>query len=108
MFIQTEATPNPQTLKFLPGRDVLPGGAIDYPTPADGVASPLARRLFAVRGVRGVFLGSDFIAVTKDDTDWAHLKPRPPGRGHGTLHVRRAGDRGRGRIRGCGRGFRRG
>ena len=75
MFIQTEATPNPQTLKFLPGRDVLPGGAVDYPTPADGVASPLARRLFAVRGVRGVFLGSDFIAVTKDDTEWAHLKP---------------------------------
>ena len=75
MFIQTEATPNPQTLKFLPGRDVLPGGAIDYPTPDDGMASPLARRLFAVNGVRGVFLGSDFIAVTKDDTDWAHLKP---------------------------------
>ncbi len=75
MFIQTEATPNPQTLKFLPGRDVLPGGAIDYPTPADGAPSPLARRLFAVRGVRGVFLGSDFIAVTKDDSDWAHLKP---------------------------------
>ncbi len=75
MFIQTEATPNPQTLKFLPGRDVLPGGAVDYPTPADGAPSPLARRLFAVRGVRGVFLGSDFIAVTKDDSDWAHLKP---------------------------------
>lgn len=75
MFIQTEATPNPSTLKFLPGRDVLPGGAVDYRSVAEAADSPLAQRLFAVRGVRGVFLGSDFIAVTKDESEWAHLKP---------------------------------
>ncbi|UOM33583.1 NifU family protein [Acuticoccus sp. I52.16.1] len=75
MFIQTEATPNPETLKFLPGKPVMDEGVVDY-TDADGAAgSPLARRLFAVDGVTGVFLGSDFISVSKDATPWPHLKP---------------------------------
>ncbi|MFD2648073.1 NifU family protein [Devosia albogilva] len=75
MFIQTEATPNPATLKFLPGRDVLPGEPRDFRTPEAAAASPLAHSLFGIGGVTGVFLGSDFISVTKDDTNWAHIKP---------------------------------
>ncbi len=75
MFIQTEATPNPATLKFLPGRSVLDGGTIDMRAPEDAASSPLAARLFTVPGVTGVFLASDFITVTKDDSDWQHLKP---------------------------------
>ncbi len=76
MFIQTEATPNPATLKFLPGRAVLETGTLDLRSPDDATQSPLAERLFAVDGVRGVFFGSDFIAVTKDDAaEWQHLKP---------------------------------
>ncbi len=75
MFIQTEATPNPATLKFLPGRPVLPDGVLDIPDRADAAKSPLAERLFAVAGVSGVFLGSDFITVTKADGDWQHVKP---------------------------------
>jgi Fe-S cluster biogenesis protein NfuA len=75
MFIQTESTPNPATLKFLPGRAVLGEGAADFPTADAAGASPLARRLFAVDGVEGVFLGADFITVTRGDADWAHLKP---------------------------------
>ena len=75
MFIQTEATPNPATLKFLPGRPVLPDGVLDIPDPAEAAKSPLAERLFAVPGVTGVFLGSDFITVTKPDGDWQHVKP---------------------------------
>ena len=75
MFIQTEATPNPATLKFLPGRPVLPDGVLDIPDPAEAAKSPLAERLFAVSGVTGVFLGSDFITVTKTDGEWQHLKP---------------------------------
>jgi Fe-S cluster biogenesis protein NfuA len=75
MFIQTEATPNPATLKFLPGRPVLPDGVLDIPDPAQAAKSPLAERLFAVPGVTGVFLGSDFITVTKADGDWQHVKP---------------------------------
>jgi Fe-S cluster biogenesis protein NfuA len=76
MFIQTEATPNPQTLKFLPGRDVLPGGTLDMPDAETAKKSPLAERLFAVPGVGGVFYGGDFITVTKTgDEDWQHLKP---------------------------------
>src|SRR6516225_5939260 len=75
MFIQTEATPNPATLKFLPGREVLGDRVADFRTPEEAVHSPLAQRLFAIDGVRGVFLGSDFISVTKDDRDWPHLKP---------------------------------
>lgn len=75
MFIQTESTPNPATLKFLPGREVLPGGALDFARPEAAQASPLATALFAIPGVTGVFLGHDFVTVTKDDTAWQHLKP---------------------------------
>ena len=75
MFIQTEATPNPATLKFLPGQDVLGTGTADFPDAEAAAVSPLARRIFDVEGVTGVFLGSDFVTVTKADGDWAHLKP---------------------------------
>lgn len=76
MFIQTETTPNPATLKFLPGETVLGSGTADFPTPETGAASPLARRIFAVDGVTGVFLGRDFVTVTKaDKVPWDHLKP---------------------------------
>ncbi len=75
MFIQTESTPNPATLKFLPGRSVLEEGAADFPNRDSAAASPLARRLFAVEGVEGVFFGADFVTVTRGDVDWAHLKP---------------------------------
>jgi len=75
MFIQTEATPNPATLKFIPGTPVSPGNPRDYRS-ADGAGeSPLADRLFRVQGVSGVFLGSDFVTVTKADGEWQHLKP---------------------------------
>ena len=77
MFIQTEATPNPATLKFLPGRPVLPDGVLDIPDAADAGKSPLAERLFAIPGVAGVFLGNDFITVTKtDEIAWQGLKPQ--------------------------------
>lgn len=76
MFIQTEATPNPATLKFIPGEKVLPGGAREFRDPNDAqTASPLAARLFEVDGVSGVFLGDDFISVTKSNGEWQHLKP---------------------------------
>ena len=75
MFIQTEATPNPATLKFLPGRDVLVGEPRDFRSVEASANSPLAQGLFGISGVTGVFLGSDFISVTKDDTNWAHIKP---------------------------------
>ena len=76
MFIQTEATPNPATLKFLPGRQVLASGTADFRAAADAGSSPLAQRLFEVEGVEGVFLGADFISVTKaEPVAWAHLKP---------------------------------
>ena len=77
MFIQTEATPNPATLKFLPGQTVLETGTLDLREPADAAKSPLAERLFAIKGVNGVFFGSDFITVTKTDTggEWPQLKP---------------------------------
>lgn len=75
MFIQTEATPNPQTLKFIPGKPVLEDGTADFRGKGDADASPLARRLFDIEGVSGVFLGSDFISVTKTDSEWQHLKP---------------------------------
>jgi hypothetical protein len=75
MFIQTEATPNPATLKFLPGRAVLETGTVDLRDPADAAKSPLAERLFAIKGVNGVFYGSDFITVSKADGEWAQLKP---------------------------------
>jgi len=75
MFIQTEATPNPATLKFLPGRDVLVGEPRDFRQAESATISPLAAALFDVPGVEGVFLGSDFISVTKDTAEWSHIKP---------------------------------
>ena len=75
MFIQTEATPNPATLKFLPGRDVLVGEPRDFRGVESAAASPLVSALFEVPGVEGVFLGSDFISVTKDTAEWSHIKP---------------------------------
>ncbi len=76
MFIQTEATPNPATLKFLPGRDVLPSGTLEVTDADEAKKSPLAEGLFSVPGVTGVFFGQDFITVTKrGDLDWQHLKP---------------------------------
>lgn len=75
MFIQTEPTPNPATLKFIPGKPVLGDGTADYRTPDEAGESPLAQRLFEIEGVRGVFLGADFISVTKGDAEWQHLKP---------------------------------
>ena len=76
MFIQTESTPNPATLKFLPGQTVMQAGSADFPAKKAAGASPLAERIFTVDGVEGVFLGPDFITVTKaEGRDWAHLKP---------------------------------
>ncbi len=76
MFIQTEQTPNPATLKFLPGRDVMAEGTADFPTAETAARSPLAAALFAVEGVRGVFFGGDFVTVTKaEERDWQLLKP---------------------------------
>ena len=76
MFIQTEPTPNPATLKFIPGKTVLGDGTVDFRDRSEAMGSPLARRLFDVDGVTGVFLGSDFISVTKADRDeWQHIKP---------------------------------
>jgi Fe-S cluster biogenesis protein NfuA len=75
MFIQTEATPNPATLKFLPGRPVLDGGALDMPNREAAAQSPLALRLFDIPSVGGVFLGADFISVTKTDGEWQQIKP---------------------------------
>jgi Fe-S cluster biogenesis protein NfuA len=75
MFIQTEATPNPATLKFIPGRVVLDSGTMEFANREDAARSPLAEKLFGVPGVTGVFYGSDFVTVTKDGSDWQHLKP---------------------------------
>ena len=75
MFIQTEATPNPATLKFIPGRIVLDGGTMEFASREAAARSPLAERLFDVPGVTSVFYGADFVTVTKDDSDWQHLKP---------------------------------
>lgn len=76
MFIQTEETPNPATLKFLPGRPVMGEGTADFARAEGADRSPLASRLFTVDGVRRVFLGGDFITVTKaEEKDWALLKP---------------------------------
>ena len=75
MFIQTETTPNPATLKFLPGRTVLATGTLEMRDKAEAVKSPLAERLFEIDGVSGVFFGSDFIAITKADGEWQQLKP---------------------------------
>jgi len=75
MFIQTEATPNPATLKFLPGRIVLGSGTAEFKNPEEARSSPLAERLFDVPGVSGVFFGNDFVAVTKSEGEWPHIKP---------------------------------
>ena len=76
MFIQTEATPNPATLKFLPGRTVMASGTANFTDSAAAGRSPLAQQLFTLVGVSGVFLGSDFVTVTKDaDREWTELKP---------------------------------
>jgi Fe-S cluster biogenesis protein NfuA len=75
LFIQTESTPNPATLKFLPGRAVLGEGAADFPTPESAQKSPLALRLFEIDGVTGVMFGPDFVTVTKSGSEWPALKP---------------------------------
>lgn len=75
MFIQTEQTPNPSTIKFIPGCEVMIRGTAEFADTASAINSPLARRLFTIKGVTKVFLGRDFIAVTKaDDTDWQAVK----------------------------------
>ncbi len=77
MFIQTEPTPNPATLKFLPGVRVMQRGTADFASADAAQASPLAQRLFEIEGVTGVFLGSDFVTVAKTDAyDWPVLKPQ--------------------------------
>lgn len=76
MFIQTEETPNPATLKFIPGTPVVEGGTADFRSPEAAARSPLAQRLFEIEGIVGVFLGDEFISVTKDDDrEWHVLKP---------------------------------
>lgn len=76
MFIQTETTPNPATLKFLPGQTVLSTGTADFLSPEAATKSPLAARIFAVDGVTAVFFGTDFVTVTKAEaTEWDHIKP---------------------------------
>ena len=76
MFIQTEETPNPATLKFLPGQTVLGAGTANFSDGDNIESSPLAKKLFNVEGVVGVFLGSDFITITKkEDFLWEHIKP---------------------------------
>ena len=76
MFIQTEETPNPLTLKFLPGREVLKNGSVDYRSEEEALNSPLASALFNVEGVVGVFFSDDFITISKrDDKDWQLMKP---------------------------------
>ncbi len=77
MFIQTQPTPNPATLKFLPGQDVSPETPYEFISLEEAAASPLAAALFGINGVRTVFLGSDFVSITKsDEADWSHLKPQ--------------------------------
>ena len=76
MFIQTEATPNPSTIKFLPGQSVLDKGTAEFKSAEEAQHAPLPQRLFTIQGVDLVFLGNDFISVSKaDDTDWSMLKP---------------------------------
>lgn len=75
MFIQTESTPNPATLKFLPGKVVMENGTAEFRDRDAAMASPLAEKLFAIPGVTSVFFGYDFVTVTKDNAEWPHLKP---------------------------------
>ena len=78
MYIETERTPNPATLKFLPGQPVMTSGTMGFVTPEDAAASPLAAALFALGDVEGVFFGHDFVSVNKAEgsADWAALKPQ--------------------------------
>jgi Fe-S cluster biogenesis protein NfuA len=77
MFIQTQPTPNLATLKFLPGRDVSPATPYEFISLEEASASPLATALFALNGVKGVFLGNDFVSITKsEEADWAVIKPQ--------------------------------
>ena len=75
MFIQTEATPNPATLKFLPGRSVSEAGMVNFENKEQAARSPLAETLFSINGVSGVMYGMDFVSVTKADGEWQHIKP---------------------------------
>ncbi|MGQ0527321.1 MAG: NifU family protein [Alphaproteobacteria bacterium] len=76
MFIQTEKTPNPATIKFLPGQPIVLGRSHEFRSADEAAASPLAQRLFGLQGVKSVMLGHDFVSVSKqDDTDWNMLKP---------------------------------
>lgn len=77
MFVQTQETPNPNSLKFIPGVPVLGSGTMDFPTPQSSLKSPLARQLFRVEGVKGVFLGPDFVTISKEDDEmpWNVIKP---------------------------------
>ena len=76
MFIQTELTPNPKTVKFIPGKEVSPIKSINFSSINDAASSPLAKRLFLIDGVDSIFLGSDFISITKSENiDWQELKP---------------------------------
>ena len=77
MYIETETTPNPATLKFLPGRQVMPSGTREFTNPEDAAASPLGEALFSLGDVTGVFYGQDFISVSAaPGTDWSQLKPQ--------------------------------
>jgi Fe-S cluster biogenesis protein NfuA len=76
MLIETETTPNPATIKFMPGRKVMPAGTRDFASPEEAEASPLAEALFTLGDVEGVFFGSDFVSVTAGPgTSWQQLKP---------------------------------
>jgi Fe-S cluster biogenesis protein NfuA len=75
MFIQTESTPNPATLKFLPGQEVLGRGAMEFRSRDDASNAPLAQALLSIEGVEAVMYGADFVSVTKNGADWPHLKP---------------------------------
>jgi len=76
MFIQTQDTPNPNSLKFLPGTQVLGSTTMDFPTITDAQCSPLAKLLFRIEGVKSVFLGPDFLTISKhDEADWKTIKP---------------------------------
>ena len=77
MFIQTEPTPNPDTVKFIPGETVAgSAGPFDFTSTETAAISPLARALFEINGVKGVFLGSDFLSISKDSAlDWKHVRP---------------------------------
>ena len=76
MFIQTELTPNPKTIKFIPGKEVSPLKSISFVTINEAAKSPLAKKLFLIDGVDSIFLGADFVSITKSDSyDWQELKP---------------------------------